>query len=88
VESYKAELESKIAILEDLLQKYDHGQRKSFYCLAVNLPDLHDVKAVMEQIASESDSEGHLKDKAVTALRLFETMATHRNVSLKLVVSR
>jgi hypothetical protein len=84
VESYKAELDSKIAILEDLLQKYDDGRRKSFYCLAVNLLDLHDVKAVMEQIASESDSEGHLKDKAVTAVRLFEAMATHRNVSLKL----
>ena len=84
VESYKAELDSKIAILEDLLQKYDDGRRKRFFCLAVNLFDLHDIKTVMEKIASESNLESHIKDKAGTAVRLIEEMATHRNVLLKL----
>ena len=51
---------------------------------SINLLDLHDIKAVMEQISSESDSEAHVKDKAVKAVRLIEEMAASRSVSLKL----
>jgi len=28
---------------------YDDGRRKSFFCIAVNLLDLQDLKSVMEQ---------------------------------------
>jgi len=76
MEAYKTELDEKIGILETLLKNHDDGRRKGFYCLAVNLLDLQDVKAVMERIADEAEP------KAV--VRLFEEMAAQRGVSLKL----
>jgi len=76
IEAYKAELSEKIGILETLLQNHDNGRRKSFYCLAVNLLDLEDVRAVMENIDNDIDS------KAV--VRLFEEVAERRDVSLKI----
>ena len=63
---------------------YDDGRRKSFYCLAVNLLELPDVKVVMEKIADTADNAATIKEKATIAVRLFEEMAEQRNVSLKL----
>ena len=45
IEAYKAELDEKIGLLKILLENYDDGRRKSFYCLAVNLLELPDVKS-------------------------------------------
>jgi len=76
IEAYITELNEKIGILEKLLQNHNDGRRKSFYCIAVNLLDLHDVKAVMEQIEPE------MPVKAV--ISLFEETAQQRRISLKL----
>ena len=76
IEAYKAELNDKISILETLLQNHDNGRRKSFYCLAVNMLNLEDIKAVMANIANNTDSK--------TVVRLFEEIAEQRSVSLKL----
>ena len=76
MKAYGAELNEKINILETLLQKHDNGRRKSFYCLAVNLLDIKDIRAVMKNIDSETDSK--------TVVRLFDEMAAQIGVSLKL----
>ena len=34
--AYQAELDEKVAILEELLEQYNDGRKKSFFCLAVN----------------------------------------------------
>ena len=84
MEAYKAELNEKISILKELLENYDDGRRKGFYCLAVNLLELPDVKAVMEQITGADDKDIPIKGKAKAAVRLFEDMARQRDVTLKL----
>ena len=84
MEAYKAELDEKIGLLKKLLANYDDGRRKSFYCLAVNLLELADVKTVMEQIDGAADDAMPVKEKAKKAVRLFEAMAEHRGVMLKL----
>jgi hypothetical protein len=84
IEAYKIELNEKVKLLEELLKNYDDGRRKSFYCVAVNLLDLQDVKAVMRQINGEIEPEMSLKIKATAAVRLFEEMADKRDVSLQL----
>jgi hypothetical protein len=81
METYKAELNEKVMLLEELLKNHDDGRRKSFYCLAVNLLELADVKSVMENIA---DATYDVKEKATIAVRLFEKMAEQRGVLLKL----
>ena len=84
IEAYRAELDEKIGILENLLEHYDDGRRKSFFCVAVNLLELDDVKSVAEQLATETKSEDGAKEKAAAAVRLFEDMGRKRGMDLKL----
>ena len=81
---YKRELDEKIAILENLLTNYDDGRRKGFFCLAVSLLELQDVKNVIEQITTEIPSDTPQKEKSSSAVRVFQTMAEKRNTILKL----
>jgi hypothetical protein len=82
IEAYKTELDEKIELLERLLRNFDDGRRKGFYCLAVNLLDIEDVKAVMAQVAGLEQEP--IKAKATAIARTFEKMSEHRGVSLKL----
>ena len=71
-EAYQAEQDEKIAILRHLLAKYNNGRQKSFYCAAVNLLELDDLKLVMEQLDGSN------------AAALLQAMADRRGISLKL----
>ena len=84
ISAYAAELDIKIQILEELLRSYNDGRRKGFFCLAVNLLDLTDVNSIMEQLESEVTPEATTKEKAVTAVRLFQTAADEKSIVLKL----
>jgi len=84
MEVYAAQLNEKVRALEELLAHYDDGRKKSFFCLAVNLLELDDIKAVMEKAAQEIEPEADKKAKAVVIAGLFEAMAEKRDVSLKL----
>jgi len=83
--AYQSELAEKIEILKYLLANYNDGRRKSFFCLAVNLLELQDVRSVVEQMESEKESDNlTLKEKAALAANLFQAMAEKRNIVLKL----
>lgn len=82
--AYQAELDEKIGLLEYLLEHYNDGRRKSFFCLAVNLLELADIKQVAEQIKAETNPDSAIKEKAAIAVRLFQSMAEDRGVILKL----
>jgi len=84
MEAYSAELNEKIGILEKLLENYNDGRRKSFYCLAVNLLELRDIKSVIEQLEKESCANETLKEKAKIAVKLFDEVAEQKSISLKL----
>jgi len=82
---YKKELNEKVKILENLLTNYNDGRRKSFFCLAVNLLELNDVKNVLKQIKKETKSDDlTIKEKSSIAVELFETIAKEKNIILKL----
>ena len=83
MEAYEALLNEKLGILNNLLNSYDDGRRKGFFCLAVNLLDLEDIRTVMVRINKEISSVP-IKEKAAAAVRFFEEMAEARNISLKL----
>jgi len=84
IEAYAGELNEKISIIEELLKNYNDGRRKSFYCIAVNLLELKDIKAVMKKIKENTTKEMSIKEKATIAVKLFEDMASQRNISTKL----
>ncbi len=83
--AYQSELDEKIKILKYLLDNYNDGRRKSFFCIALNLLELQDVKSVMDQITSQAASNNlTLKEKTSLAVNLFQAMAEKRNIVLKL----
>lgn len=84
IDAYKRELDEKIGILENLLAHYDDGRRKGLFCLAVNLLELQDVQSVMEQIELETNPEQPIKERAASAVLLFQKMAESRGIVLKL----
>ncbi|PKM50971.1 MAG: hypothetical protein CVV02_08525 [Firmicutes bacterium HGW-Firmicutes-7] len=85
IDSYQSELNKKIEILKYLLENYNDGRRKSFFCIAVNLLELQDVTSVVEQIANEKELEKlTLKEKATLVTNLFQAIASNRDIVLKL----
>ena len=83
MDAYKAELDEKMKSLELLLANYDDGRRKSFFCTAVNLLDLHNIRTAMERITS-IEAETPIKEKAKTAVVIFEEVAAQLEIPLKL----
>lgn len=84
IDIYKLELDKKIAILENLLVNYNDGKRKSFFCIAVNLLELHDIKAIMEQVESTDMKDMSQKEKAAYVVSLFQNKADEQQIAMKL----
>ena len=84
MEAYAGELDEKIIILERLLDDYDDGRRKSFFCTAVNLIELPELRIIMEKLAAQATPDASRKAMSAAAVRLLEQMAEQKNVSLKL----
>lgn len=74
--NYLDQLDRKIAILELLLNKYNDGRHKNFYCLAVNLLDLADIEELMDTIADDLPT--------LVVVECFKDLAIKRNIQLKL----
>lgn len=87
LEVYQSVLHQKIEILNHLLENYNDGRRKTFFCTAVNLLELEDLKKAATDIDMKIASCGStlsLKEKALIAVQLIQSLADQRNVSLKL----
>jgi hypothetical protein len=81
IEKYKKELNEKVRILEFLIKNYNDGKRKNFYCIAVNLLKLADLKKIMKQI----DKDVNIKEDMVKRIvDLFEEKAKKGKIALKL----
>ena len=86
VEQYNLEQQEKIKILSFLLSDYNDGRRKSFFCVAVNLLDLSELKEAMEQIQSNDGlSLLSFKEQCSFVVEVFQNLAARRNIELKLI---
>lgn len=85
VGSYRTEQAEKVRILEWLLQNCNDGRKKTFFCVAVNLLELEDVRSVMGQIKSaERSGELPLKEKAAYVTEQFQKAADKQGIVLRL----
>ena len=85
IDGYKVMLGEKADILRFLLDNYDDGRKKSFFCLAVNLLEPDDVRDVVARLTRDiSPENGDKKEKAAKAAGLFQDMARNRGVTLEL----
>lgn len=85
VEVYQKEQMEKTEILKDLLDHYNDGRKKTFFCLAVNLLELDDLQTAMEKMKKEEQERNlSAKDKAVYLTELLKEAAGQKNIILKL----
>lgn len=84
MEAYQSELDEKMKILKFLLDNYNDGRRKSFFCVAVNLLELQDLNMVVNEIRDKTIADSPIKEKAALAAEAFQAMATERGIVLKL----
>ncbi|MEL7570258.1 MAG: DUF3795 domain-containing protein [Eubacteriaceae bacterium] len=85
VNNYIKILNEKIIILEFLLNNYNDGRRKNFYCLAVNLLNLEDLIDIVDEIKNNiSRQEIKHNEKINLIIDLLTKKADKRKIELKL----
>ena len=85
IESYHLELREKMDLLNTLLSRYNDGRRKSFYCVAVNLLELADLKEALLQIEANTDlAQLPDREKSAYVVGVFQKIAKKRSLELKL----
>lgn len=83
IENYRAEQRVKKGILDRFLNEYDNGRRDMFFCLAVNLMDVDDLKEVLDE-TDKSTKDMNLAEKSDFMKDALNECAKMRNISLKL----
>ncbi|MEI8199146.1 MAG: DUF3795 domain-containing protein [Eubacteriales bacterium] len=85
IEQYITDLREKIKILDFLLNTYNDGRRKAFYCNAVNMLPLPDLREIMKEIQEKiAGRDLPLKEQIEEIVRLFEARAASQDILLKL----
>lgn len=86
IEQYNLEQREKIQILSHLLSHYNDGRRKNFFCVAVNLLELSEIREAIKQIeANDELSSLPLKAQSLFVVDVFQKIADKRNIKLKLI---
>ncbi len=83
VEAYRKEQSDKVTILNELIENYNDGRKKTLFCLAVNLLELDDLRKVMAQI-KEQETGLSVKEKAAYIAELLQESAKQKGICLKL----
>ena len=85
IEAYNAEQAEKAEILGILLAGYNDGRKKTLFCAAVNLLQIHELREVLGKIENKSDLETlTLKEKSTFVAGLLQASAAMKNIDLKL----
>jgi hypothetical protein len=85
IERYAEMLNEKIETLEFLIENYNEGKSKGFYCLAVNLLERDALRDVMKKIREEVGASGMpMKEKIGQIRSWLEASAAEAGLELKL----
>lgn len=85
IDVYTKEQVEKVKTLNYLLENYNAGRQKTFFCLAVNLLEIQDIRTIMKHLASNSDVQNlSIKDKSAYAMSQFQAIADKQGIKLKL----
>lgn len=83
IEAYNREQQEKIEILQELLEQYNDGRKKTLFCLAVNLLELPSLRQGMEAIRSQGQGLD-AKARGTLASTVLHRIAAAQGVELKL----
>lgn len=82
IDAYNREQTEKKQILNYLLENYNDGRKKTFFCVAVNLLALAELREAMAQLSAVDELP--IKEKSRYAAAVFQKIADRRNMELKL----
>ena len=54
IEAYRAEQQKKVELLNKLLETYNDGNKQVFYCAAVNLLSVDEMKTIIDKADRET----------------------------------
>lgn len=83
IEEYSREQAQKSELLDYLLSSCNDGRRKSFYCTALNLLELGDVREAVEAVRGNTELSG-VSGRALYAVKLLNERAEEKGIDLKL----
>ncbi len=82
---YIKELTEKVNILEFLLSNLNDGRRKNYYCIAVNLLGLEELRVIMKEVIENvMKQEIPIKNKIEQAMLLINAKADECGLKLEL----
>lgn len=85
IDTYNSEQREKVEILNTLLAHYNDGRRKSFYCVAVNLLDIGELRHIIRKIENDTElNRRNPQEKAASVAKLIQESAGKNNIVLKL----
>ena len=83
IENYHNEQLEKKQILNQLLNRYNVGNRHIFFCLAVNLLEVDDLRSILKE-TDESTKDMNLDERSDFIKQRLDEFAQKRNITLKL----
>jgi len=82
---YNAEQSEKVEILNYILDHFNDGRKKTFFCVAVNLLDLSVIKQILNQISEMEGFEDWMeKEQSALVVKMFRAAADEKKIELKL----
>ena len=84
-EQYNLEQQEKIQILYYLLNNYNDGRRKNFFCVAVNLLELSELQEAIETNTKKMMNcpSYQSREQSSYIVDVFQKIADRRNIKLK-----
>lgn len=83
IQLYSAEQQRKKILLNRLLNTYNDGQKKTLFCIAVNLLELDSLENILSEL-DENTTTLSLKEKSAYAASKLQSAAMKKNIVLKL----
>jgi hypothetical protein len=83
IDAYLAEQRTKKEILTRFLEYYDDGTREVFFCLAVNMMEVADLRAILSSMDSQSSTLS-IREKAQSLEMKLRNCAAGKHIPLEL----
>ncbi len=84
IDAYNGEQIEKAELLKELLERFNDGRKKTFFCLAVNLLEVEDIKAAITHASEIYPREEMSKERSSYVTSLLEKIAAEKGISLKM----
>ncbi len=85
ISAYNLVQTEKAQLLRFMLTNYNDGRRKTLFCLAVNLLELHDIKEIVDKAEQErAAKEMSIKDACALVVSMLQEKADELGITLKL----